>query len=440
MVSGEEQGHITHRNGDSEQMVCVDVTALFALARATGIQRVVRAIIGEDSEFKLVAFDSALGGYRLLTELPQAQKRDDSPRRRRIRNSVRFVSYLLWLVVGRLMAPISNTKIFQEMKRAAGRGYSRFLGEVTLPRGVSGPAIPLEAIDALWLLDIPKTTAHMEFLKRQVVESETILGLYVYDLIPVDSPELIDAPDRRTLVREYEAYLEIVVQADRLLCLSRHTLQRLIAYSESRGLELASAPMVVYPPMVQSMESARRREAERSTQISPLRIFGLAPLNRRKNLRVVLQAFRQLIRSGVDTELKLVVPVLSAVHFPTALLAVWVAIRHPNKVKLIGPVDYQTLVNLSHWADVVVVPSRSEGFGLPIVEALSAEKPVVASACTSFVELSEFLPIRLADPDDPAEWAEALLSADSDQVRPVNFSGVLTAPEDFRRLLLELSR
>ena len=420
-------------------MVCVDVTALFALARATGIQRVVRTIIGEEPEFKLVAFDSALGGYRLLDQLPQAQERDDSPRRRRIRNIGRFVSYLVWLAAGRLLAPIANKRVFQEMKRALGRGYSRFLGEVTLPRDVSGPPIPLGAIDALWLLDIPKTPAHMEFLQRQVVKAEAILGVYVYDLIPVDSPELIDAPDWKTLVREFEAYLEIVVRADRVLCLSDYTHQRLTAYSQSRGLELASTPIVVYPPMVQSVKSTPRCEAKRSTRVPPLRIFGLAPLNRRKNLRVVMRAVRQLMRTGVDTELTVVVPVLGAVHFPTALLAVWMAIRHPHKVKLIGPVDYETLVNLYHWADVVVVPSRSEGFGLPIVEALSAGKPVVVSACTSFVELSQFLPIRLVDPDDPTEWVEALLSADSEQVRHVDFTAVLTAPEDFRRLLLQQS-
>jgi len=423
----------------SETRVFVDVTALFALARSTGIQRVVRTIIGDPPALDLVAFDPALGGYRLVSQLPQATERADSHLRRHSRGVLRFLSYLLWLFLGLLLAPVANTSPFQRFKREAGRVYSRFFGEVTIHGDISGPPVSLEKLGYLWLLDIPKTPAHMAFLRNQVVESSVVFGVYVYDLIPVDSPELISAPDRLTLIRQYKEYLEIVSRANRVLCLSDYTLRRLTAYSKSRGFEFHSPPSVVYPPLVQSMESARQGPSKRQEGGFPKRILGLAPLNKRKNLQVVLRAVRRLLQSGVDADLILVVPILSAVHLPTALLAVWMTFRYPKKVKLTGPVSHETLVELHRWADVVVVPSRSEGFGLPIVEALSAGKPVVASACTSFVELARFLPIHLADPDSPSDWASALQAVDFDQDQDISFSSVLTDPEEFRKRLFPKS-
>lgn len=420
-------------------VICIDVTALFALARATGIQRVVRTILADASEFRLVAFDSALGSYRELHRLPEARKRADSQRLRRFRNLLRLIAYFLWLVLGRLMAPFANTRLFQQMKRLAGGLYSRYLGEVTLPDEAAGLPLSVEDVDSVWLLDIPKTDAHLRFLFDNVVSSEVTFGVYVYDLIPVDSPELIDAPDRRTLVKEYEHYLELVAKADRVFCLSAHTLERLTEYWRSRGNALNAIPRVVYPPMVQSMESARKAKRDGSDAKSRLRIFGLAPLNRRKNLQVVLRAVRGAIRSGVKADLTLVVPIMSAVHFPTALLALWMAVRYPKQVRLFGPVDYRTLVGLYQWCDVVVVPSRSEGFGLPIIEALSAGKPVVASACTSFLELAQSLPIRLADPDDSQQWHEALFHSTLPDVGEVDLGPVLTSPEQFRELIIQES-
>ena len=57
-------------------------------------------------------------------------------------------------------------------------------------------------------------------------------------------------------------------------------------------------------------------------------------------------------------------------------------------------------------AAAVVVPSRYEGFGLPVVEAQVRGCPVVVADAGSLPEVSD--PSDLVDPDDVAGWAAAM--------------------------------
>jgi len=70
----------------------------------------------------------------------------------------------------------------------------------------------------------------------------------------------------------------------------------------------------------------------------------------------------------------------------------------------VAPVDIQCLYRL---AEVVVIPSRFEGWGLPISEAFMAGVPVAASTATSLPELVGDAGL-LFDPAQPAEIAAAI--------------------------------
>ncbi len=77
-------------------------------------------------------------------------------------------------------------------------------------------------------------------------------------------------------------------------------------------------------------------------------------------------------------------------------------------VHLLGRVPDQTLQSLMAGAAAVVVPSRYEGFGLPVLEAMACGTPVVASNCSSLPEVSGDVG-WLVDPDGPA-LAQGLIS------------------------------
>ena len=73
--------------------------------------------------------------------------------------------------------------------------------------------------------------------------------------------------------------------------------------------------------------------------------------------------------------------------------------------------DKQRLKELFCEVDVAIMPSRTEGFGLTALEAMSAGLPILVSGNSGFGEALRCLPMGesfVIDSDDPKEWAKAI--------------------------------
>jgi glycosyltransferase involved in cell wall biosynthesis len=85
-----------------------------------------------------------------------------------------------------------------------------------------------------------------------------------------------------------------------------------------------------------------------------------------------------------------------------------------GRVLLLPHVPDATLGALYHAARIYLHPSRYEGFGIPLLEAMAAGVPVVTSNTSSLPEVAGDAAL-LTDPDDVEGMASALLRLDRDE-------------------------
>ncbi|MDP3997130.1 MAG: glycosyltransferase family 1 protein [Candidatus Andersenbacteria bacterium] len=103
-----------------------------------------------------------------------------------------------------------------------------------------------------------------------------------------------------------------------------------------------------------------------------------------------------------------------------------------GSVKLIADVDNEQLNELYNLADVLIYPSRFEGFGLPVLQAFAAGTPVVTSNTTSLPEVTGDdakygkCAALVYNPDDIDRMAEGLkeILTDNDRAEELRLAGL----------------
>lgn len=222
--------------------------------------------------------------------------------------------------------------------------------------------------------------------------SDSALVVTVHDVAFLDHPELFT----RRGVSFHKSGLEIAKrEADTFITASSFVAKQLInlGFDEKR--------ISVIPHGVTLSPTASAREAESRIEalgISPPFILQVGTVEPRKGVGTVIAALQRARREIPNLSLVLAGPIG------------WGEVRGLDSpgVRSLGLVDDSLLEALYSTASITTVASRSEGFGLPALEALAHGSALIASDATSLPEVVGDAGI-LVPPDHPAAWSKAIL-------------------------------
>jgi glycosyltransferase involved in cell wall biosynthesis len=207
----------------------------------------------------------------------------------------------------------------------------------------------------------------------------------LHDLVPIRFPEWTTRRTRAMHRAQYEA----AKGCDVVFVNSAYT-----ARDAAERLGIDESRIHVAHPGVDPVFTAEGEAADLGRPY----VLTVATLEPRKNLETLVDAYRLLH----ETDLALAV-------VGGAGWGEQPKLDFPGVLRL-GRVDDEELARLYRGAAAVAYPSRFEGFGMPIVEAMACGAPVVASAHPSMDEASGDVALR-ADPDSPEAFAAAIREA-----------------------------
>ncbi len=221
---------------------------------------------------------------------------------------------------------------------------------------------------------------------------------FVHDLIPISHPEYSRPREADRHHRRLETMLSLGLG---LITNSRHTREALENYAPRYGWPV---PACIVAPLA----PARLPPPPKERPLDCPYFVVLGTIEPRKNHLLLLHIWRDLVAKHGSAAPRLVVIgqqgweceqvmdvlerceslhgfVLEKPHCADAELSIWL-----------------------HHAQALLLPSFAEGFGLPLVEALTAGVPVVASQLSVFREIARDIPEYL-NPLDGIGWRRMIL-------------------------------
>jgi alpha-1,3-rhamnosyl/mannosyltransferase len=223
-------------------------------------------------------------------------------------------------------------------------------------------------------------------------------------VVTVNDVMAIEHPDWFTRANALQQRLVLpraLKAAARVIVPSGHTRERVLATCRVDPAEVDVVPYGVAPMFTSGAADA---EALARLGVEGRYVLAVGTLQPRKNLPAALAAFE---RATADDSRHSLVVAGPRGWRDDSVVAMLEQPRVRERIRVLGGVTDEQLVELYRGADCLLFPSLYEGFGFPVLEAMACGTPVVCADRTSLPEVAGDAAV-LVDPDDTDAFAAAV--------------------------------
>jgi glycosyltransferase involved in cell wall biosynthesis len=218
----------------------------------------------------------------------------------------------------------------------------------------------------------------------------------IHDLIPITHPQFCRVGEEDRHRRRMRTALDT---ASGIVTNSSHTLEVLNDFAASEACMM--------PPAIAAWPGAHALVDALPSHDGEPTFVALGTIEGRKNHALLLTLWRQLINAGNQEAVPRLVIVGRRGWEADRVFAQLNSGDFGDRIVEIGPLDDQRLKKVLGGARALLFPSLAEGYGLPLIEALAAGVPVIASDLPVFREIGQGIP-ELLPVDDLAVWGSAV--------------------------------
>jgi glycosyltransferase involved in cell wall biosynthesis len=228
-----------------------------------------------------------------------------------------------------------------------------------------------------------------------------------YDLIPYLAPQKY----LPTLAHQahYGRKIESLKNADLLLAISESTRDEGIKHlqrSKNKVVNISSAVDDRFRPVDLSRDQMQKLRQKYGIERKMV-MYAPGGFDSRKNFEGIIKAYSLLSRQLRSEHQLVIVSKINNSERDNLLQLAKQASLDENELVLTGYVSDEDLIALYNIATLFVFPSRHEGFGLPVLEAMACGAPVIGSNTTSIPEVIGWKE-ALFDPHSPKAIAKKI--------------------------------
>ena len=229
----------------------------------------------------------------------------------------------------------------------------------------------------------------------------------VHDLIFIHTPQYYHWIDRQIYNFKFRRACRC---ADRVIAVSEYTKQEIMHYYHTPESKIDVVYQGCDPVFSQEIEEGKLQEVKARYQLPDKFVLYVGSIEERKNLMLVAKAMAKLNRRAAIH----VVAVGRRTAYVDKIQDFLKAQGIEHLFHFYHQVPYADLPSFYKWASTFAYPSRIEGFGIPLLEAISSGVPAIGCTGSCLEEAGGPNSIYV-NPDDAQGMADAILRTCTDE-------------------------